>query len=255
MWDELREFWVMKYLTACLVVSSILMMGCGSKESSKLEEKQKATPNKADIAKTNSEPISKSLAEVALNPSAVESEKAIDPEPIETKSSPELVTENNRQVADEERITDEPIAVTPKPEIKLSEDISKPASAPSSAASSIRSSQRERFEEESRLELKEDRWYVIGESKPFTGRVKRWVVEGWKQAEGSYSNGLQDGRWKMWWDNGLLRSAVYMKNGNPNGEAIYWYKNGQRKEEGSWSSGNFTATAKWSEAGEEILVK
>ena len=59
----------------------------------------------------------------------------------------------------------------------------------------------------------------------------------------------------MWWDNGLLRSAVYMKNGNPNGEAIYWYKNGQRKEEGSWSSGNFTATAKWSEAGEEILVK
>ena len=41
MWDELREFWVMKYLTACLVVSSILMMGCGSKESSKLEEKKK----------------------------------------------------------------------------------------------------------------------------------------------------------------------------------------------------------------------
>ena len=63
MWDELREFWVMKYLTACLVVSSILMMGCGSKESSKLEEKQKATPNKASIAKTNTEPINKTLAE------------------------------------------------------------------------------------------------------------------------------------------------------------------------------------------------
>ena len=101
-------------------------------------------------------PLGETLAEVALTPSAVESEKAIDPEPIETKSPPELVTENNRQDADEERITDEPIAVTPKPEIKLSEDISKPASAPSSAASSIRSSQRERFEEESRLELKED---------------------------------------------------------------------------------------------------
>ena len=260
MWDELGEFRGVKNLTVYLVVSSIVLAGCGSRESSESEVKQNAALDTASVAETNSAPTSKSLAEVSLSQPVVKSEKAKtssqQAEQVETKLPTEIVTETNTPASDEELITDEPTnVVSTKSEIKLSEDISNPTSTPPSAAPSIRSLQRERFEEESRLELREDRWYVIGESKPYTGRVKRWVVEGWKQAEGSYSNGLQEGRWKMWWDNGLLRSAVHMKNGNPDGEAIYWYKNGQRKEEGSWSSGKFKATAKWSEAGEELLVK
>jgi len=260
MWDELGEFRGVKNLTVCLVVSSIILAGCGSRESSELGVKQKATPDTASLDETNSEPASKSLAEVSLSQPVLKSEKVKVPsqqaEQIETKLATELVTETNTIASAEELITDEPpVAASTKSEIKLSEDISNPTSTPASASPSIRSSQRERFEEESRLELKEDRWHVIGESKPYTGRVKRWVVEGWKQAEGSYSNGLQEGRWKMWWDNGLLRSAVHMKNGNPDGEAIYWYKNGQRKEEGSWSDGKFKATVKWSETGEEVSFK
>ena len=88
-----------------------------------------------------------------------------------------------------------------------------------------------------------------------TGLAKRWSVDGWKQAEGNYRNGLQDGRWKMWWDNGLLRSAVFMKSGNAEGAAKYWYKNGQFEKEGNWIKGKFVATAKWNEAGESIPVE
>tara|TARA_A100001037_G_scaffold193589_1_gene173249 strand:- start:1934 stop:2266 length:333 start_codon:yes stop_codon:yes gene_type:complete len=105
------------------------------------------------------------------------------------------------------------------------------------------------------LELKENRWHHPGESEPYTGRAKRWSIEGWKEREGSYKNGLQEGRWRSWWDNGVIRSAVHMKNGNPAGEAIYWHKNGQRKSEGNWVNGKFVASAKWNEAGESIPVK
>lgn len=260
MWDQLGEFRGMKNLTVCLVVFSIVLVGCGSKESSESGVTQNAIPDTVSLVETNLEPASESLTEVTLTQQVPESEKAQSPsseaKQVQTNSPTEIVTKINTQESDEELITDPSTAtVSTKSEIKLSEDISKPNETVSSSSPSIRSLQRERFEEESRLELKEDRWYVIGESKPYTGRVKRWVVEGWKQAEGSYNNGIQEGRWKMWWDNGLLRSAVHMKNGNPDGEAIYWYKNGQRKEEGSWSNGKFTATAKWSEAGEEISDK
>ena len=260
MWDELGEFCEVKNLTVCLVVSSIILAGCGSRESSESVVKQKPSPDTTSLDETNSEPASKSLAEVSLSQPVAKSEKVKAPskqaEQIETKLAPKLVAETNTIASAEELITSNPnVAVSAQSEIKLSEDIAKPISNPASISPSIRSSKRERFEEESRLELKEDRWHVIGESEPYTGRVKRWVVEGWKQAEGSYSRGLQEGRWKMWWDNGLLRSAVHMKNGDPDGEAIYWYKNGQRKEEGSWRSGKFTATAKWSETGEEVSIK
>ena len=85
--------------------------------------------------------------------------------------------------------------------------------------------------------------------------VKRWSDEGWKQAEGSYKNGVQDGRWKTWWDNGLISTAVEMKNGRAQGEAKYWYDNGQMKEKGTWAGGKFTATAKWNKAGDPIPVE
>jgi len=128
----------------------------------------------------------------------------------------------------------------------------KPAPEPVAAVPSIRKPERERFIEEHRLELKEQRWHAIGESEPYTGQTKRWTIEGWKQAEGGYKNGMQHGRWKTWWDNGNLRSAIEFQNGKPSGPAIHWHANGQRKTEGTFVNGKFTATAKWDEAGEAI---
>ena len=128
----------------------------------------------------------------------------------------------------------------------------KPASEPVAAVPPIRQPSRERFVEEQRLELKEQRWHVIGEPESYTGYTKRWTVEGWKQAEGAYLNGLQHGRWKTWWDNGNLRTVIEFSNGKPNGPATHWYANGQRKTEGAFVDGQFTATAKWDESGETI---
>ncbi|MBT4228094.1 MAG: hypothetical protein HOD74_11075 [Verrucomicrobia bacterium] len=128
----------------------------------------------------------------------------------------------------------------------------KPASEPVAAGPSIRKTERERFIEEHRLELKEQRWHAIGEPEPYTGQTKRWTIEGWKQAEGGYKNGMQHGRWKTWWDNGNLRSAIEFQSGKPSGPATHWHANGQRKTEGTFVNGKFTATAKWDEAGEAI---
>ena len=130
--------------------------------------------------------------------------------------------------------------------------VPKPAPEPVAATPSIRKPKRERFIEEHRLELKEQRWHAIGESEPYTGQTKRWTAEGWKQAEGGYKNGLQHGRWKTWWDNGNLRSAIQFANGKPSGPATHWHANGQRKTEGTFANGKFTATAKWDENGESI---
>ena len=132
---------------------------------------------------------------------------------------------------------------------------SEPVPDPVAAEPSIRRPKRERFIEEHRLELKDQRWYVIGESEPYTGQTKRWTLEGWKQAEGAYRNGLQHGRWKTWWDNGNLRSAIEFENGKPSGSAIHWHTNGQRKTEGTFKNGKFTATAKWGEAGEALPLE
>jgi len=156
-----------------------------------------------------------------------------------------------------------PTAAVPEPVAEPEPEPAKPiepvpATAPAAqpkpvaAAPSIRKPKRERFIEEHRLELKEQRWHVIGEPEPYTGQTKRWTIEGWKQAEGGYKNGMQHGRWKTWWDNGNLRSAVEFKNGKPSGPAIHWHANGQRKTEGTFVNGKFTATAKWDEAGEAL---
>ena len=48
-----------------------------------------------------------------------------------------------------------------------------PAPEPVTAVPAIRQPSRERFVEEQRLELKEQRWHVLGEAEPYTGRTKR----------------------------------------------------------------------------------
>ena len=181
-------------------------------------------------------------------------ETAPEPAPVaETKPAPEPI-----QPAAPPSAVAEP-APAPPPEPKPAEPEPaaqpKPAPEPVAATPSIRWPKRERFIEEHRLELKEQRWHVTGEPEPYTGHTKRWTVEGWKQAEGAYLNGLQHGRWKTWWDSGNLRSAIEFENGKPSGPAIHWHANGQRKTEGTFTNGQFTATTKWDEAGEPLPLE
>ena len=187
------------------------------------------------------------------------------PPPAESASAPAAApTTEPPSPAPETKTTPEPTEPVPPPTVAESvpEPVAepepapaaqpKPASEPVAAGPSIRKPERERFIEEHRLELKEQRWHAIGEPEPYTGQTKRWTIEGWKQAEGGYKNGMQHGRWKTWWDNGNLRSAIEFQSGKPSGPATHWHANGQRKTEGTFVNGKFTATAKWDEAGEAI---
>ena len=255
---RLMDFSRMRFLSvSCIGVA--LLVGCGSGEAPSTEPAAGTQPEVTtpatpapEVQPTPPPPAPTPAVQTETTPPAVEvaePAESVTPQPAEPSPPPaEAVAKVNEPVAPLEPA---------EPEIKLSEDIVKPAAAPPEPMStpSIRSALRERFVEEHHLVLKENRWHFPGEEEPYTGLAKRWSVDGWKQAEGNYRNGLQDGRWKMWWDNGLLRSAVLMKNGNAEGEAKYWYKNGQFEKEGNWIKGKFVATAKWNEAGESIPVE
>ena len=208
-----------------------LLVACGPGE----------TPPPAPIESTPA-PITESAAEPTPEPT---------PEPTEPTLPPAVAEPVPEPLAEPEPELPKPFEQVPA---TASAAQPKPALEPVAAVPSIRKAKHERFIEERRLELKDQRWYAIGESEPYTGKTKRWTAEGWKQAEGAYKSGLQHGRWKTWWDNGNLRSAVEFKNGKPNGPAIHWYRNGQRKTEGTFANDKFTATAKWDEAGEVLPI-
>ncbi|MEE2947448.1 MAG: hypothetical protein VX392_03945 [Verrucomicrobiota bacterium] len=196
----------------------------------------------ADI--TSPEPTGNQIAPAPESVPTSETESKPAPEPAQLAIQP----------APASKPAPAPAVPSPEPKATEPEPDAEPKHAPEPVAAvpPIRQPSRERFVEEQRLELKEQRWHVLGEPEPYTGYTKRWTVEGWKQAEGAYLNGLQHGRWKTWWDNGNLRTVIEFSNGKPNGPATHWYANGQRKTEGAFVDGQFTATAKWDEAGEPI---
>jgi len=206
------------------------------------------TPPPPPPAVSAPEPVAEPAAEPAPAP-----ETKPAPEPVQPAAPPAAVVEPAPAPPPEpEPEPAKPVEPAPAPGAAVQPQ---PAPEPVAAVPSIRRPKRERFIEEHRLELKDQRWYVIGESEPYTGQTKRWTLEGWKQAEGAYRNGLQHGRWKTWWDNGNLRSAIEFENSKPSGLAIHWHANGQRKTEGTFKNGKFTATAKWDEAGEALPLE
>jgi len=211
------------------LVSLALLIGCGSGEA---PPPSPVEPAPASVAKPVVEPVP---------------EAKPAPEPIQPTAPPLPVAEPAPAPPPEPESA-KLAAPAPAPEIN-------PAPEPVTAAPSIRKPERERFIEEHRLELKDQRWHVLSEPEPYTGQTKRWTVEGWKQAEGGYLNGLQHGRWKTWWDNGNLRSAIEFDSGKPNGSAIHWHANGQRKTEGTFVNGKFTAKFKWDENGESLTLE
>jgi len=224
--DALGEFCPVKLLPVPMAAVALLL-GCGPGETPPTTPAEKA-----------SAPAAEPVAEPAP-------ETKPTPEPPQPVAPPAPAAELAPAPPSEPEPT-EPVQAT-EPAVE-----NKPAPEPVAAVPSIRQASRERFVEEQRLELKEQRWHVLGEAESYTGQTKRWTTEGWKQAEGAYLNGLQHGRWKTWWDNGNLRTAIEFREGKPNGPATHWHANGQRKTEGTFANGQFTATAKWDEAGEPL---
>jgi len=81
------------------------------------------------------------------------------------------------------------------------------------------------------LEAKNGTMYVIGETKPYTGKCFTKYESGKIGMGGSYVDGKMDGDWIWWYENGQKKRYTQYKNGAKNGKSIYWYKNGIKKSE------------------------
>ena len=52
--------------------------------------------------------------------------------------------------------------------------------------------------------------------------------------EGTYKNGLRDGKWNYWYQNGTLWSEGFFKNGKSDGKRTTYYENGKIRYEGTY---------------------
>ena len=64
-----------------------------------------------------------------------------------------------------------------------------------------------------------------------------WSENGIKEYEGSYKNGMKEGKFVKWHDNGAKESEGSYKNGMKEGKWTVWYYNGNKFSEKSYKDG------------------
>ena len=128
---------------------------------------------------------------------------------------------------------------------------------------------KERIEDNSKREIKNDKIYVIGEDKPYTGtfiekyengnlgkktEFKNGVVHGKEETYdkngqllllNTYKNGQKNGSHKSYYENGNLRTEATYKNGQNDGVSRMYYENGQLWRESKYKNGEKVAPTKW----------
>ena len=68
----------------------------------------------------------------------------------------------------------------------------------------------------------------------YSGEVFQNRMDGGKEFEGSYMDGLKNGLWTGWYENGNKRSEKTFKDGTLDGLYTSWYDNGQKETKGSF---------------------
>ena len=72
--------------------------------------------------------------------------------------------------------------------------------------------------------------YIIGEDKPFNGKlICRYPTDILKEEE-TYKEGIKDGESRKFYPNGLLREIAEYKEGKLNGDFSQFYPNGNIEE-------------------------
>ena len=128
---------------------------------------------------------------------------------------------------------------------------------------------KERIEDNSKREIKNDKIYVIGENKPYTGafikkyengdlakinRFKNGILHGkqetyYKNGQlaliDTYKNGQLDGAHKSYYENGNLKTEGMYKDGREDGISRMYYENGQLWRELKYKNGEKIAPTKW----------
>ena len=80
--------------------------------------------------------------------------------------------------------------------------------------------------EESELNFRNGKFYLINSDKPFSGKCVGYYKNGQLQQSERYKNGLMNGSFERYYENGQLMFSGSMKNGKLNGLHKKYYKNG-----------------------------
>ena len=97
---------------------------------------------------------------------------------------------------------------------------------------------KERIEDKSKLEIRNEKFYVIGENKPYTGTFISKHENGNLWEEEKYKDGLHHGEFKTYFTNGQLILLNVYKDGNLDGPHKAYYENGNLRIEGTYKNGN-----------------
>ncbi len=86
------------------------------------------------------------------------------------------------------------------------------------------------------------------------GKWTIWFENGQRSREGIWTNRVRDGKWNTWYEDGQSELEIIFKDGEKNGIAKRWYTNGILAEESNYLSDELVGpTRKWSFEGREIL--
>ena len=83
----------------------------------------------------------------------------------------------------------------------------------------------------------------------YSGKVFQNYMGGKPKLEGSYKDGLTNGKWTLWYENGQMEFEGSFKDGRRDGLWNLWYENGQKSNEGTFKDGKQISFKVWNEDG------
>ena len=84
---------------------------------------------------------------------------------------------------------------------------------------------------------RQDLWYKVNSTIPFTGTQKRYHLNDQLQSRRILKKGKQHGLYESYFKNGQLEEKGNYKNGKKNGLWECYYENGQLEEKGNYKNG------------------
>ena len=103
----------------------------------------------------------------------------------------------------------------------------------------------------SKLQMRDELWYIPNEDTPFTGRAAEFHENGQKKSERNFKDGKLDGLSTRWYENGQKKSKLNFKDGKLDGLSTSWYENGQKKSENNNKVGKLMTAIVWKRNGEK----
>ena len=102
------------------------------------------------------------------------------------------------------------------------------------------------------LQERNDLYYQVNKSEPYTGWVKSTYDSGQATELGRFKDGKQDGPYITWHENGQKEGEGTFKDGKPDGLCTGWHENGQKAAEATFRDGEMVSAKYWNSKGEEV---